>query len=138
MNLPTAVFAAALLLATGPFGVEGYHALVRQKIDDGVEGYAQSDVRGVLVSYDAGTGFPGGITHGGFLDPRSVSIKDIIDEMVLDVARGEGIASDRTFTRAWIERMLEDRRGYPDNRAAPHREAALLGTLLRERPGLFK
>lgn len=34
--------------------------------------------------------------------------------------------------------MLADRRGYPDNRATPHREAALLGTLLRERPGLFK
>lgn len=80
MNLPTAVFAAALLLATGPFGIEGYHALVRRKIDAGVEGYAQSDVRGVrgvLVSYDAGTGVPGGITHGGFLDPRSVGIKDI-------------------------------------------------------------
>ena len=97
MNLPTAVFAVALVLATGPFGVEGYHALVRRKIDAGVEGYAQSDVRGVLVSYDAGTGLPGGITHGGFLDPRSVGIKDIIDEMVLDVARGEGVASDRTL-----------------------------------------
>ena len=33
--------------------------------------------------------------------------------MIIDVARGEGIASPRTFSRARVERLVTDLRSFP-------------------------
>lgn len=104
----------------------------------GKEGYAQSEVDDVLVSYDANGGLPSGIKHGGFLDPGKRKIRDIIEEMILGVAKDEGIASDRTFMKSRVKLMIEDRLEYPANRTKKRKEAAVLKDLLERRPELFR
>ncbi len=102
-----------------PFGVDRHHEEVRRRIADGQHGLAQSVVGDVLVSYEVGKS----ITHGPVLDR---SIQSILDEMILDVARGEGIAGPETFARSRVQFAIEDRREYPKHWAKKHAEADLL------------
>lgn len=102
-----------------PFGIEAYHEDVRQRIARGEEGLAQSDVSGATVSFDA-DGHPGSITYGPYL---SLSATEILDEMIVDVARGEGVASNRTFDRDRVRWMIADRRKYPARWTKKHKQA---------------
>jgi len=107
-----------------PFGLEEYHAKVREKIAGREPGWAQSQIGRVLVSYRRGRGFTG--AHG-LGDPRNDPfLHDVLDEMLIDVARGEGIASPATFDRDYVERAIEDRRLFPDHWTKKHRQADLL------------
>ena len=96
-----------------PFGIQGYHDQIRARIDAGEPGFAQSMLGEVMVSYEAAS-FQGPVFayHPlGFRPPLQSSA--ILEEIILDVARGEGIASPTTFRRTRIKRMIEDRRAYP-------------------------
>ncbi len=109
-----------------PFGIHQYHDQVRSKIAAGEPGFAQGVVNDVMVSYEAAS-FRGPVyayDPVGFGMPPRVSA--ILDEIILDVARAEGIASPRTFSRARIERLVEDLRSYPATYFKPHRRAELL------------
>lgn len=99
-----------------PFGIEAHHRRVRERIAAGEEGLAQSEVGTVRVSYEVG----GSITHGGWLD---LKLNEILDEIIVDVAREEGIAGPRTFLRSRITYMIEDRRDYPPHWKKKRKEA---------------
>ncbi len=114
-----------------PFSVDRYHEEIRQKIENREPGYAQSEIGEVLVSFKA-HGFPRGLTHGRFL---SQSEPEILDEMIVDVARGEGHASDGTFRRNRIDFMISDREAYADHWKKKHAEAALLRDFYLNGPG---
>ena len=116
-----------------PFGVLKHHEGVRKRIADGEPGYAQSDVGGQIVSYD-GSQYPGVITHAS---PLPMSISEVIEEMILDVARDEGIASPKTFPRSRAEWMIKDRRAHPSHWKKKHKEADLVAQLLNSQPSLF-
>ncbi|WPZ32728.1 hypothetical protein T8K17_15925 [Thalassobaculum sp. OXR-137] len=102
-----------------PFGIDEHHANIRDRISRGDPGLAQSIVGDVLVSYEVGQS----ITHGPVLDR---TIQSILDEMIVDVARGEGIASPQTFSRTRIRFAIDDRREYPAHWTKKHAEADLL------------
>ena len=107
-----------------PFNpVDDQHEEVREKIERREPGYAQSAVGEFLTSYERG--FPGSITGGPLF---ATSITPILEEMIVDVARGEGIASPRTFDRIRIEWMIKDRRTYPNtiSWAKKHKQADLM------------
>ncbi len=119
-----------------PFGIEKYHEEVLEKIERNEPGYAQSEVGSQIVSYNA-HGFPGSITHAHpFADPRR-DIGSIMEELILDVAAGDGRASDQTFSHSRIEWMIKDRRAYPKRWTKKHRQAELLEKLLANRPEVF-
>lgn len=102
-----------------PFGVDQHHEMVRDRIHRGEPGLAQSVVGDVLVSYEVG----GSITHGPVLDR---SLQSILDEMIVDVAHGEGIAGPRTFARGRVRFAIDDRREYPSHWIKKHAEADML------------
>jgi hypothetical protein len=109
-----------------PFSIHQYHDQVRAKIALGEPGFAQDVVNDVLVSYEAAS-FRGPIyayDPVAFGVPPRLSV--ILDEIILDVARAEGIASPRTFSRARVERLVEDLRSFPATYIKPHRRADLL------------
>ena len=63
---------------------------------------------------------------------------DIMQEMIVDVASDEGLASSRTFRRSFVAWMIEDRRAYPKGVwPKKHAEADRLQALLDGRPDLF-
>ena len=117
-----------------PFGLEKVHENVERAIRDNEPGHAQSDVSGVLVSYIRND-FPGGFYHA----PMSSQMKaaEMLDEMMVDVARGEGMASPATFHRSQLEWAITNRRRYPERWVKKHKEATLLEALSENRPELF-
>ena len=109
-----------------PFGIQDYHDQIRMRIDAGEPGFAQSFVGEVMVSYEAAS-FRGPIfayNPLGFSLPLHSSA--ILEELILDVARGEGIASPTTFRRMRVERMIEDRQAFPSAYPKMRRQAELL------------
>ena len=117
-----------------PFGLEETHETVREAIKARKIGFAQSDIDGVLVSYIRHD-FPGGLYHAP-MDPKKKA-NEILEEMMIDVARGEGAASDGTFDLAQLEWAIKDRRKYPTHWVKKHKEAELLQSLRETRPDLF-
>jgi len=109
-----------------PREIHEYHDKVRAKIEAGEPGFAQSVVDDLMVSYESASF--GGPVHG--YDPLVVGTtrraSAILEQMILDVARGEGIASPRTFSRARVERLVADLQSFPSTFLKPHRCAALL------------
>ena len=101
-----------------PFGITAYHQKVRDEIARGTPGFAQSSVGDVLVSLEDGTP-----THGHYL---TRSLSEIIEEIIVDVARGDGIASPQTFSRSRVEYMITDRKAYSSNWPKKHAEARIL------------
>lgn len=115
--------------------IEERHAAVRRAIHDGKPGYAQSDVSGTMVSLHLEGGFNTELTH---LPLNGMKPHEIIQEMIVDVASSEGIASRHTFRRTLVHFMIDERRAFP----APiwpkkHAEADRLQVLLTNRPDLF-
>lgn len=120
-----------------PAAIHEYHDKVREKIEAGELGFAQSVVDDVMVSYEAAS-FRGpvwGYDPVAFGTPPRLSA--MLEQMILDVARGEAIASPRTFSRARIERMVADLHSFPATWLKPRRRAELLHSfyLAAEAPG---
>lgn len=110
-----------------PFGVLRHHEEVRLKIQAREPGYAQSVIGDVMVSFEAASfhgpvfaHFP--LVMGGLLTRTT----DVIDQLILDVARGDGIASPYCFSRARVERIVNDFKSYPENYLKLHRKAQIL------------
>ena len=95
----------------GPFDIQEYHDNVRGRIEAGEPGYAQSFIGNVLVSYEAASYRGPVFAHGSLPLLTRFHTAHLIEELIVDVARQEGIASPRAFRRARIEGMLEERRG---------------------------
>jgi hypothetical protein len=118
-----------------PFGIEKEHARVRKAIAAGDEGYAQSDVSGTMVSIHVDGDGPPDIIRAP-LD--GMKYHDMLQEMIVDVASGEGIASPRVFRRSFVNWMIDDRRAYSkETWPKKDAEANRLETLLTSRPALF-
>jgi hypothetical protein len=120
-----------------PSAIHEYHDKVREKIEAGEPGFAQSVVDDVMVSYEAAS-FRGPVW--GY-DPVAFGtaprLSAMLEEMILDVARGEAVASPRTFSRARVERMVADLHSFPATWLKPRRRAELLQSfyLAEEAPG---
>ena len=96
-----------------PSAIHDYHDKIRAKIEAGEIGFAQSVVNDVMVSYECAS-FRGpiyGYDPVAFGTPPRVSA--ILEQMIIDVARSEGIASPRAFSRAPVERLVADLRSFP-------------------------
>jgi hypothetical protein len=109
-----------------PSAIYDYHDKVRAKIEAGEFGFAQSVMNEVMVSYESAS-FRGPI-YG--YDPVAFGmtprLSAILEQMIIDVARGEGIASPRTFSRARVERLIADMQSFPANYLKPRRRGELL------------
>lgn len=92
-----------------PFGLREYHENVTRRIRDKEPGLAQSwigdSLGGALVSLEAGR-LAGGPTHA--------NLTEVMDELMLDVARGEGAATSGAFSLKRIELMIENRERWYD------------------------
>jgi len=109
-----------------PFAIHDHHEKIRTKIEAGEPGFAQSVVDEVMVSYESAS-FRGPVYAYDFLALGvTTRASAILDRMIVDVARGEGIASPGTFSRARIERLVADLRSFPLTYLKPHRRAELL------------
>jgi hypothetical protein len=108
-----------------PFALHDYHDKVREKIEARECGFAQSVVHEVMVSYESAS-FRGpvyGYDPVAFTTPRLSAIRDHI---IVDVARGQGIPSERTFSRARVERLVTDPLSFPVTYLKQRRRAELL------------
>jgi hypothetical protein len=120
-----------------PAAIYEYHDKVREKIEAGEVGFAQSVVDDVMVSYEAAS-FRGPVWA---YDPVALGtpprLSAILEQMIVDVARREAIASPRTFSRARVERMVADLHSFPATWLKPRRRAELLHSfyLAEEAPG---
>jgi hypothetical protein len=109
-----------------PFAMHDYHDKVRAKIEAGEPGYAQSVFNEVLVSYESAS-FRGPVyAYDVVALGTTARVSAMLDEMIIDVARGEGIASPRTFSRARVERLVADFLSFPVTYLKPRRRAELL------------
>jgi hypothetical protein len=109
-----------------PFAIHDYHDKVRAKIETGEPGYAQSVINEVLVSYETAS-FRGPVyAYDVVALGTTVRVSALLEEMIIDVARGEGIASPRTFSRARVERLVADFLSFPATYLKPRRRAELL------------
>lgn len=118
-----------------PFGIEELHERVRGEIRDKVEGRAQSDISGTMVSLIIDADGQEKFFHIGTDGMRH---KDIMQEMVVDIASDEGMASPRTFRKSFVDWMIDYRQAFSKS-AWPkkHAEADRLKALLKDRPELF-
>ncbi len=109
-----------------PFAIHDYHDKVRAKIEAGEPGFAQSVVNEVMVSYESAS-FRGPIyAYDSVALGTTPRVSAILEEMIIDVARGEGIASPRTFSRARVERLVADLQSFPITFLKPRQRAELL------------
>jgi len=115
------------LMPYDPFGILRHHEEVRQKILAREPGYAQTVIGDVMVSFEAAS-FHGPVfanypmSMGGLV----VRTSDVIDQIILDVARGDGIASPFCFSRARVARIVNDYESYPETFVKLHRVARTL------------
>lgn len=118
-----------------PFGIEQLHAKLREEIGGKVEGRAKSDISGTMVSLIVKDDGQPKFYHIGVDGMRH---HDVMQEMIVDVASGEGMATARTFRKSFVDWMIDDRRAYP-KAAWPkkHAEAERLRMLVEERRDLF-
>jgi hypothetical protein len=116
-----------------PFGIEKIHQEVSQAINDKKDGYAQSDVSGATVSLY----FDDCQTRLYHQPLDGMRHRDIVQEIIIDVASKEGLASDKTVRHSFVNWMIDDRRAYPKRFAKQHAEADRLETLVKDRPDLF-
>ncbi len=118
-----------------PFGIQGYHDQIRDRIDAGEPGFAQSILGEIMVSYEAASYLGPVFAYSPLGSGLPLHSSAILEEIILDVARGEGIASPTTFRRMRIERMIEDRQAYPPTFPKMRRQAEMLGAFYLEPDG---
>ena len=112
--------------------IQDVHADVFKRITEKKPGYAQSSIGDIRVSFIRSKDLIGTFTHGHHIEK---SFRDVIEEMILDVARGEGLASPRTFTKFRVQYMINDRREYPSYWTKKHKEAEILENFYIEGEG---
>ncbi|MEL7470116.1 MAG: hypothetical protein AAFN27_16810 [Pseudomonadota bacterium] len=95
--------------------IDHHHRAVRRRIIGDVPGWAQTEIAGNLVSYSRTEGITGAPAPGNALA-----------EMLVDVARDEGIASPGTFSRSFVAQRIDDLRRRPAWALKAHRQAHLL------------
>ncbi|MEM9059942.1 MAG: hypothetical protein AAGD13_05725 [Pseudomonadota bacterium] len=95
--------------------LDHYHRTVRHRIISDEPGWAQGEITGVLVSYNRTQGLTAAPV------PRNA-----LDELLVDVAREEGIASPGTFSRAYVRQRIDELRMRPAWTLKSHRQAHLL------------
>ncbi len=109
-----------------PFGIQEFHDEIRSRIEAGEPGYAQSYIGDVMVSFETAS-FRGPVFS---YDPVGFSLlpntNSLLEELIMDIAHQEGIASPKTFRRGRVERMVEDRQAYPAAYPKMQRQAVLL------------
>lgn len=110
-----------------PFGVEAYHRRVRDAIAHGVPGFAQGHVGNVTVSLENGDP-----TYDFFL---AQDMTEIIEDVIVDIARGKGIASSGAISRTLVESLISNCRHYPGAWQAKQDEAKLLEDFYLKGPG---
>lgn len=110
-----------------PFGVEAYHRQVRDAIAHGVPGFAQGRVGGVTVSLENGDP-----TYDYFLFQ---DMTDIVEIVIVDIARGKGMASAGAISRSLVESLIESCRHYPGDWPEKQGEAKLLENFYLKGPG---
>jgi hypothetical protein len=109
-----------------PFAIHDYHDKVRTKIEAGEPGFAQSVIDEVMVSYESAS-FRGPVySYDTVAFGTTLRVSAILDQIIIDVARSEGIASPSTFSRARIERLVADLSSFPVMYLKPRRRAELL------------
>jgi hypothetical protein len=114
-----------------PFGIQQYHEMVRQKIMAGEPGYAQTVLGEVLVSYEAASfGVPVYI-HSPCAS-NSTDAGGVLTQMIIDVARGEAVASPRCFSRERVVRLVGDFAACPETFNKPRRISRLLSDFYLE------
>lgn len=107
-----------------PFKIDDHHKDIALKIKHDVEGHAQATVDHTLISYSRG--WPGTMTHVPIPNPQVWGFPEILEQMIVEVAAGRGIASPKTFLETRVLHMIKDRELYPSYRADKHQEAAML------------
>jgi hypothetical protein len=118
-------------MAFDPFGLDKHHADVRARISNGEAGLAQSSIGSALASYEVDS--KGWGTFTGNV-PAGI---DAVGELILDVARDEGIASAKVFSKDRVAWMISDREAYPAHFPKQHAEAKVLRDLVARRADLF-
>lgn len=113
-------------MASDPFRIHDYHDKVRARIAAREPGFAQSVIDDVMVSYEAAS-FRGPVYAYDPMAPgMTPRVSALLEQMIIDVAHGEAIASPSTFSRARIERLVSDLRSFPETYLKPRRRAELL------------
>lgn len=110
------------------------HDEIGARIDAGEPGWAQAVVAGQLVSYHRHG--MGGSAHDRPL-PEDMSQGDIMEAVILEVARGRGRATAGTFSRSFLTMLIATRRALDRGHTAEHAEADMLEDLRRRQPELF-
>ena len=113
-------------------GVDSFHEAVRDKIRNREPGWAQSDIGGSTATYSRWTGWTG---TGLYTSRDNPFLHDQLDEMLLDVARGEGQATDATFHKPYVERKIEGLKLYASWNLKPHAQAKTLEDFFINGPG---
>jgi hypothetical protein len=109
-----------------PFVMHTYHDKIRAKIEAGEPGFAQSVVNDVMMSYETASFRGPTYVYDPLAFGMTPRLSAILEQMILDVARGEAIASARTFSRARVERLVADLQSFPVTYLKPRRRAELL------------
>ena len=118
----------------GPTTNHERHSEIRAKIDASEPGYAQATVAGQLVSYHRHS------LNGFAFDhpmPDGMHHSDIMEALILEVARGRGRATAQTFPNSFPRMMIASRRAFNASFESMHAEADTIETLYRARPELF-
>ena len=115
-------------------GVTHVFGIVGSAYMDALDLFPAAGIRFVSVCHEQGAGH----MADGFSPLDGMKYHDMLQEMIVDVASGEGIASPRVFRRSLVNWMIDDRRAYP-KKTWPKKdaEANRLETLLTNRPELF-
>ena len=118
-----------------PFGVQQYHDEVSRRIGMKEPGLAQSVIGRDLASYEVrevdgklrGQMTTAGPSHG----------REAMEELIIDVAKGDGEATASVFSRDRVDFMIKDRKAFGSNWTKKKNELAALVALVEDRPELF-
>lgn len=114
------------LMPYDPFGILRHHEEVRRKIIAREPGYAQTVIGDVMVSFEAASFHGPVFTNAPLSMGLVVRTSEVVDQIILDVARGDGIASPYCFSRARVARIVNDFQSYPETFLKLHRAAKVL------------
>ncbi|MEM9128603.1 MAG: hypothetical protein AAGA97_02645 [Pseudomonadota bacterium] len=118
-----------------PFEIDEYHKSVTQRILDREPGLAQSVIGVDLASYEVRE--IGGVPVGHLTTAGPSYGREAMEELILDIARGDGRATTSVFSRDRVNFMIKDREAYNDNWLKKKNELAALLALVENDPDLF-
>ena len=101
--------------------IDSFHDKVAKKISDNVDGYAQSVVNDVKVSYD-GEAFSYAFAPFEGLPPAMLQ-DQIYQSMLFNVAMGQGQATSKVFSESRVHQIVSDLRAHNSNFVQKHEMA---------------